>query len=191
VRNNRRKFLGRAVALAATFGAGMASIPFFGSLKPSARTTPPREVIEFPKLQPGQVLAHSTPWLTTIYIIRRTTEQLRLLAEGSELLRDPLSKDSEQPEYAQNNYRSLDPEYLVVEAECTHLGCHVSYWGPGEDDYDEYINKTGGFFCPCHGSKYDLAGRVVKNVPAPRNLIVPDYEFVSDSSIRIFTKQRS
>lgn len=189
--NNRRKFLGRAVAGVIAFGAGMASIPLLGSLKPSARAIPPRELIEFPKLEPGQILAYYTPWMTTIYILRRTDEQLEALKRGSETLRDPSSQESSQPDYAQNVYRSLKPEFLVVEAQCTHLGCNVAYWGPGEDNYDEYVNETGGFFCPCHGSKYDVAGRVIKNVPAPRNLAVPDYEFVSDTSIRVFKLRRS
>ena len=184
--NDRRNFLGRAVALLGAFGAGLAAIPFLGSLKPSARTIEPREIIEFPKLAPGQVLAHTTPWRTTIYIIRRTEEMLRALQRGADSLRDPLSEKSEQPAYAQNPYRSINPEFLVVEAECTHVGCNVAFWGPGQDPYDKYMNETGGFFCPCHGSKYDSAGRVTKFGPAPRNLIVPDYEFVSATSIRVY-----
>lgn len=184
--NDRRKFLGRAVALVSAFGAGLMTIPFLSSLKPSARTIEPREIIEFPKLAPGQILAHTTPWGTTIYIVRRTEEMLRALERGSDSLRDPLSEASEQPSYAQNLYRSINPEYLVVEAECTHLGCNVAFSGPGEDSYDEYVNETGGFLCPCHGSKYDSAGRVTKFVPAPKNLSVPDYEFVSETSIRLY-----
>lgn len=189
--DDRRKFLRRAVTLTTAFGAGIAAIPFFSSLRPSAGTIPPREIIEFPKLAPGQVLAHSTPWWTTIYIHRRTDEILRLLEEGSELLKDPLSQDSDQPEYALNTHRSIKSEYLVVEAECTHLGCNVAFWGPGEDRYNDYINQTGGFFCPCHGSKYDAAGRVVNRVPAPRNLVVPDHELVSETSIRVFKRKRT
>ncbi len=191
MKNERRKFLGRAVALASAFGAGLVAVPFVQSLRPSARTIEPMEIIEFPKLQPGQILAYSTRWFSTVYVVRRSEEMIQALLNGSEHLRDPDSEESEQPDYAKNPLRSINPEYFVCEAECTHLGCGVAFTAPGAGVHEKYFSETGDFFCPCHGSRYDSAGRVVKNVPAPRNLVIPDYEFVTDTSIRIFKVRQS
>ncbi len=183
---SRRKFLKRAVAIFGAFGAGMAAIPFFKSLGPSQRSIPVTQIIEFPKLAPGQVLAFSTRWFKTIYVLRRDDAVVQALNEGSDRLRDPLSLESIQPDLAKNKSRSIKPEYLVVESECTHLGCGVAYEGPGPHFYDELLNRTGGFFCPCHGSTYDAAGRVNKNMPAPTNLVVPHHEYVTETSIEVF-----
>ena len=186
---SRRKFLKRAVSLFAAFGAGMASLPFIRSLGPSQRSIPVSHIIEFPKLAPGQILAYSTRWFKTIYVLRRDENIINMLEEGSDRLRDPLSLESEQPDFAQNRLRSLNPEYLIVESECTHLGCGVAYEGPGSYDYDEFLNRTGGFFCPCHGSTYDAAGRVNDRMPAPKNLVVPYHEYVTDTSIEVFKEK--
>jgi ubiquinol-cytochrome c reductase iron-sulfur subunit len=99
-------------------------------------------------------------------------------------LRDPDSDVEQQPAYAKNYYRSVNPEYLVVVGLCTHLGCSPRYLAR-DDDHDLGADWKGGFFCPCHGSKFDLAGRVYKGVPAPANLVVPRYQFISDSKILI------
>ena len=117
-----------------------------------------------------------------IYVLRRTDEMLTRLEGNDGLLRDPASEVAEQqPDYAVNATRSLKPEYLVVEGSCTHLGC-----APLEDfDVRPAESWTGGFFCPCHGSKFDLAGRVHKGVPAPTNLRVPPHRFVRDDLILI------
>jgi ubiquinol-cytochrome c reductase iron-sulfur subunit len=117
-----------------------------------------------------------------VYVVRRTQEMLEMLAKTVDLLRDPNSEVVEQqPEFAVNEFRSIKPEYLVVVGSCTHLGCAPLAQfevGPAPDWY-------GGFFCPCHGSKFDLAGRVYKGVPAPTNLRVPPYRFIQDDVIMI------
>jgi ubiquinol-cytochrome c reductase iron-sulfur subunit len=117
-----------------------------------------------------------------VFVLRRTEEMLSRLPENTDNLRDPDSEEvDQQPEYAVNGTRSLRPEYLVVEGSCTHLGC-----APIEDfDVRPAESWGGGFFCPCHGSKFDLAGRVFKGVPAPTNLRVPPHRFVRDDLILI------
>ncbi|MEM7433248.1 MAG: ubiquinol-cytochrome c reductase iron-sulfur subunit, partial [Pseudomonadota bacterium] len=117
-----------------------------------------------------------------VFVLRRSEEMLSRLQNDVDELADPDSKIVEQqPEYAANDTRSVRPEYLVVEGSCTHLGC-----APLED-FDAQLNPdySGGFYCPCHGSKFDLAGRVFKGVPAPTNLRVPPYRFVRDDLILI------
>lgn len=183
VDRNRRHFL--TVATAVTGGAGivLASIPFLASLRPSARALALGAPVEVPvgSLEPGEMV--KVIWRgRLIYVVRRSQEMLGLLAEVVPYLRDPNSENVEQqPEYVNNAYRSVRPEFLVVEGSCTHLGCaplaqfHV---GPSPDWY-------GGFFCPCHGSRFDLAGRVYKGVPAPTNLRIPPYRFIQDDVIMI------
>jgi ubiquinol-cytochrome c reductase iron-sulfur subunit len=119
-----------------------------------------------------------------IFVVRRTPEELKILQEPQEvaLLADPNSDVLQQPSYAKNWHRSIKPEYLVLVGTCTHLGC-VPQFKPRPGELTP--NWPGGYFCPCHGSKYDLAGRVYKNVPAPYNLAVPPYRFVSDKVIRV------
>ena len=181
---NRRKLLARFVTFVLGAGAGIASIPFLRSLLPHAGKTPTTIAVEFPKLQPGQLMAVSHPFGGVFYILRRTPEMLAGL-RFFEDLRDPASKESTQPLASQNEHRSVDPEYLVVEGECTHLGCSVGYLPPGEHEWNKSAQAYGCFLCPCHGSLYDLAGRVVTGVPAPRNLTVPDYRFTGDKQIEI------
>ena len=116
-----------------------------------------------------------------IYVLYRSDEMLKRLASNTDQLRDPDSAESEQPEYTVNENRSVKPEFLVLEGVCTHLGC-----APLQDFEVRPAEKwNGGFFCPCHGSKFDLAGRVFKGVPAPTNLRVPPYRFVRDDLILI------
>jgi ubiquinol-cytochrome c reductase iron-sulfur subunit len=119
-----------------------------------------------------------------IFIARRTPQELKILQESRDtaLLRDPNSSELQQPNYAKNWHRSINPNYLVVVGICTHLGCIPSFEPkPGE----VAAGWLGGYFCPCHGSKYDLSGRVYKDVPAPYNLPVPPYHFVSDTVLRV------
>lgn len=183
---NRRHFL--TVATAVTGGVGLvaASIPFLSSLKPSARAQALGAPVEVPleSLEPGEMIR--VMWRgKLVYVVRRTEAMLERLAETTEFLRDPASTNAEQqPEFALNQYRSLKPEYLVVEGACTHLGCAPLPEfdvGPADDWY-------GGFFCPCHGSRFDLAGRVYKGVPAPSNLRVPPYRFTREDVIMIGTE---
>ncbi|MEQ8207226.1 MAG: ubiquinol-cytochrome c reductase iron-sulfur subunit [Woeseia sp.] len=183
VDRNRRHFL--TVATAVTGGAGLvlASIPFLSSLKPSARAQALGAPVEVPvsALEPGAMVR--VIWRgKLVYVVRRDKEMLARLSKTTELLRDPDSTVVEQqPEYAVNEYRSVRPEYLVIEGSCTHLGCAPLpqfQVGPTDDWF-------GGFFCPCHGSRFDLAGRVYKGVPAPTNLRVPPYRFIRDDVIMI------
>jgi ubiquinol-cytochrome c reductase iron-sulfur subunit len=180
---NRRHFLTVATAVTGVAGAAVAAIPFISSLKPSARAQALGAPVEVAigSLQPGEMLR--VLWRgRLVFVLRRTEEMLTRLGENLGNLRDPDSAEvDQQPEYAVNDTRSVRPEYLVVEGSCTHLGC-----APLEDfDVRPAESWGGGFFCPCHGSKFDLAGRVFKGVPAPTNLRVPPHRFVRDDLILI------
>jgi ubiquinol-cytochrome c reductase iron-sulfur subunit len=180
---NRRHFLTVATAVTGIAGAGVAAIPFISSLKPSARAQALGAPVEVSigSLQPGEMVR--VLWRgRLVFVLRRTEEMLSRLAENADNLRDPDSEEiDQQPDYAANDTRSVRPEYLIVEGSCTHLGC-----APIEDfDVRPAESWGGGFFCPCHGSKFDLAGRVFKGVPAPTNLRVPPHRFVRDDLILI------
>ena len=182
---SRRDFLYVATGAFGVVGAVMAAWPLIDQMNPSADVLAAGSplTVDLSQVQPGQqiqVVWRSKP----IFIVRRTPANLEQLKSPSDLnmLRDPNSDQMQQPPYAKNWSRSIKPEYLVLVGICTHLGCIPKYKpNPGE------ISPTwpGGYFCPCHGSKYDLAGRVFKNVPAPLNLPVPPYHFESDTSIVI------
>jgi ubiquinol-cytochrome c reductase iron-sulfur subunit len=180
---NRRHFLTVATITTGAIGAGIAAYPFLASLKPSARAQALGAPVEVAigSLQPGEMVR--VLWRgKLVFILRRSAPMLERLSEGLDNLRDPNSEEAEQqPSYAVNETRSVRPEFLVVEGSCTHLGC-----APLEDfDLRPAENWHGGFFCPCHGSKFDLAGRVFKGVPAPTNLRIPPYRFVRDDLILI------
>ena len=180
---NRRHFLAIATAVTGAAGAGFVAVPFLSSLKPSARAQALGAPVEVPigSIQPGEMVR--VLWRgRLVFVLRRTEEMLARLEENLENLRDPNSEVvDQQPEYAVNDTRSVRPEYLIVEGSCTHLGC-----APIEDfDVRPAEGWGGGFFCPCHGSKFDLAGRVYKGVPAPTNLRVPPHRFVRDDLILI------
>jgi len=119
-----------------------------------------------------------------VWVIRRTKEMLDSLKAAEPRLSDPASKASEQPKYAANEYRSQKPEVMVMVGVCTHLGCSPQL-KPAADKAEMGADWPGGFYCPCHGSKFDLAGRVFRGAPAPLNLVVPPYEFVSDGTLVI------
>ncbi len=175
------------VATFVTGGAGVVAtaVPFVSSFKPSARAqalgAPVQQDVS--KIEPGALL--KVEWRgRPIYILRRTEEMLGTLGKDADQLRDPTSEESVQPSYATNEYRSVRPEFLVVEGVCTHLGCApLPRFEVAPADLGP--NWPGGFFCPCHGSRFDLAGRVFQGVPAPTNLPVPPYRFVNDNTILI------
>ena len=180
---NRRHFLTVATAVAGAVGVGFAAVPFLSSLKPSARAQALGAPVEVPigSMQPGEMVR--VLWRgKLVFVLRRSEEMLARLQENVDQLADPNSEVAEQqPTYTVNETRSVRPEYLVVEGSCTHLGC-----APLEDfEVRPSENWGGGFFCPCHGSKFDLAGRVWKRVPAPTNLRVPPHRFVRDDLILI------
>jgi len=180
---NRRHFLTVATVATGAVGVGLGAIPFLSSLKPSARAQALGAPVEVPigSLKPGEMVR--VIWRgKLVFVLRRSEAMLTKLGEHGDSLRDPDSAVvDQQPDYAANETRSLKPEYLVVEGSCTHLGC-----APLEDfDVRPAEGWDGGFFCPCHGSKFDLAGRVFKGVPAPTNLRVPPHRYVRDDLILI------
>ncbi len=184
VDNERRRFM-LATTVVGAVGAGFVAVPFIASWQPSARAKAigaPVE-IDVSKLEPGQMLRGK--WRgKPIFVVRRTEGSVEELPLLDPKLRDPDSRTDMQPPYAQNQWRSLKPEYLVLIGLCTHLGCSPTYvlTDPGNQMGADW---QGGFFCPCHGSKFDLAGRVYTGVPAPTNLEVPPYKFVNDSVILV------
>ncbi len=179
----RRRFLTTLTSVVGGVGAACAAVPFIGSWLPSARAQAMGAPIEvdISKLELGQQL--TIEWRgQPIWIIYRTPESLNKLPKLNDLLRDPNSTEEQQPSYAKNSYRSIKDQYLVLVGLCTHLGCVPTY---RPDIGGVEPNWPGGFFCPCHGSKFDLAGRVYKGVPAPINLLVPPYQFISDTLLLI------
>ncbi len=183
VDRNRRHFLTVATAVTGGIGIVLASVPFLASLKPSARALALGAPVEVPlgSLEPGEMIR--VIWRgKLVFILRRSAEMIERLSLVTQFLDDPDSAvESQQPGFAVNQYRSKKPEFLVVEGSCTHLGCApLEQFQVGPDD-----DWFGGFFCPCHGSKFDLAGRVYKSVPAPTNLRVPPYRFIQDDVILI------
>lgn len=191
VDTGRRRFLTASSAVVGGIGAIFAAVPFVKSWQPSARAelAGAPVTVDISKLEPGMrlMLGSNVPqWRgQPIWIIRRTPEALQTLASLDEQLRDPASEnEDQQPAYARNAYRSIKPEILVLVGICTHLGCSPLFEGKLEPKpYDD--NWKGGFFCPCHGSKFDMAGRVYQGVPAPYNLKVPPYTFVDDTTLVI------
>jgi ubiquinol-cytochrome c reductase iron-sulfur subunit len=181
----RRHFLTVATVATAAAGAAFVAVPFLASWKPSARAKAMGAPVELDigKLEPGAIV--KVEWRgKAIFVVHRTPEMLAQLQGVDGLLRDPGSLESEQPEFARNEARALKPEYLVMVGVCTHLGCApLDKFTPG--DVTVAADWKGGFFCPCHGSKFDMSGRVYKDVPAPTNLPVPPYRFVSDTRIQI------
>ena len=181
----RRHFL--TVATLVTGGAGAigAAVPFVSSFNPSARAQALGGPVQFDisKLEPGAMA--KVEWRgMPIYVVHRTEEMLASLGKDESSLKDAASKESVQPSYAMNQHRSLRPAFLVLEGRCTHLGCApMSRFEVAPADLGP--NWPGGFFCPCHGSKFDLAGRVFQGVPAPTNLEVPPYRFINDNTILI------
>ncbi|GMQ75142.1 MAG: ubiquinol-cytochrome c reductase iron-sulfur subunit [Gammaproteobacteria bacterium] len=182
----RRRFLTASVAVVGAAGAAGAALPFIASWQPSERTIAAGApvVVDFSKLEPGQQL--TVEWRRQpIWVLRRTPEMLATLPTLDGRLRDPNSDvETQQPIYARNAVRSIREEYLVVIAICTHLGCVPSF-RPDIAPADLGPSWPGGYFCPCHGSRFDFAGRVFRGVPAPTNLVIPPYKFVSDTVVAI------
>ena len=185
VDTGRRHFLTVATAATGAVGAAFVAVPFLASWKPSARARAlgaPVEV-DLSKLEPGAMI--KVEWRgRAIYVLNRTPQMLEQIKGHDANLRDPESNESEQPAFAKNAARALKPEILVLVGVCTHLGCApLDKFTPG--DVTVSADWPGGFFCPCHGSKFDMSGRVFRDVPAPTNLPVPPYRFASDTSLVI------
>jgi ubiquinol-cytochrome c reductase iron-sulfur subunit len=186
---SRRRFLTAATTVIGGVGVAYAATPFICSWFPSAKAkalgAPVK--IDISKLEPGAQM--TVAWRgQPVWVIHRTKSMLDKLPQLDSQLRDPSSEQEQQPTYAHNEWRSIKPEYLVLIGICTHLGCVPMYRPePGSVTPD----WPGGFFCPCHGSRFDLAGRVFKGVPAPLNLVVPPYEYMSDTVILVGENQKA
>ncbi len=185
VNKGRRRFLVATTSVVGAVGVGFAAVPFIKSWMPSARAQAGGAPVEvnIGKLKEGQLL--KVQWRgQTIGVLRRTPGMISDLAKVEASLADPESVEADQPVYVHGEQRSLKPEFLVVNMHCTHLGC-VPQIIPqvGPQPFDEDWN--GGFYCPCHKSKFDLSGRVYKGVPAPTNLRIPPYSFLDDRTVLI------
>jgi len=182
---SRRWFLTKAASAVGAAGTVFAAIPFISSMQPSEKAQAAGAPVEvdISKLEPGQIIR--VMWRgKPVWIVQRSQESLQALPSLVEKLRDPNSDESEQPEGAHNAYRSIKPEILIALGICTHLGCSPTY-RPEVAPADLGPEWKGGFFCPCHGSFFDLAGRVYKGVPAPRNLDIPPHNYLSDTRLLI------
>ena len=183
----RRRFLVGSPSVVGAAGVAGAAVPFVGSWNPSAKAraagAPVR--IDISRLGDGEMLGPIPAWRgRPIFIIRRSEAALNLLNEDPGRLADPDSQDPEQPDYAQNEYRSRRPEVLVLVGLCPHLFCSPTpYVTLRPEPFD--TEWRGGFFCPCHGSRFDLAGRVYSGSPASRNMQVPPYSFEGDAVLVI------
>ena len=188
VDKGKRCFLLAATSVVGGVAAGAAAVPFVGSMLPSERAKAAGAPVEvdISTLAPGDKV--TVDWRgQPVWVVRRTKDMLETLPKLDGVVSDPNSerkKDELTPKYARNEHRSIKPEYLVVVGICTHLGCvPVDKFKAGPEPFE--ANWDGGFYCPCHGSLFDLAGRVYKNKPAPDNLKVPPYKYLSDTRILI------
>jgi ubiquinol-cytochrome c reductase iron-sulfur subunit len=181
----RRRFLSVATSATAAVGAVFVAVPFVASWKPSARARAlgaPIEV-DISKLEDGALM--KVAWRgSPVSILRRSSEMLDRMVKSDVALRDPDSEVDQQPDYARNEFRSINPDVLVIVSSCTHLGCvPTSRFEVAPADLG--ADWVGGFFCPCHGSKFDFSGRVFTGVPAPTNLVVPPYRYLDDNVLLI------
>ncbi len=185
VNTNRRRVLVAATSVVGAVGVGFAAVPFIASMNPSAKARAAGAPVEadISKLEPGALLR--VKWRgKPVWIVNRTPEMLAALPTLDPELSDPNSEVPQQPEYCQNPTRSLKPEFFVAVGICTHLGCSPSFRPEMAPD-DLGPEWKGGFFCACHGSRFDLAGRVFRGVPAPTNLVVPIHTYTDDTTILV------
>ncbi|MCL1114517.1 MULTISPECIES: ubiquinol-cytochrome c reductase iron-sulfur subunit [Shewanella] len=184
VDTGRRRFLTAATAVVGGAGAVAVAVPFIKSWNPSAKAKAAGAPVEvnISKVEPGQLIR--VEWRgKPVWVVRRTEAVLENLKSLDSQLRDPASEEMQQPEYAANPARSIKPEFFIAVGICTHLGCSPTYL---PDSFGEQVEGvTSGFFCPCHGSKFDMAGRVFQGVPAPLNLVIPPHKYVNDATVLI------
>ncbi|MDN3609152.1 ubiquinol-cytochrome c reductase iron-sulfur subunit [Vibrio ostreicida] len=182
--NGRRRFLTATTAVVGGLGAVAVAVPFIKSWNPSdkAKAAGAPVEVEIGKLEEGQMVR--VEWRgKPVWVVRRSQSIVEGLKDIDGQLRDPQSGEEQQPAYAQNAYRSIKPEYFIAVGICTHLGCSPTYL---PDTFSEQVQGVkSGFFCPCHGSKFDMAGRVFQGVPAPLNLVVPKHTYLSETKIII------
>lgn len=186
VDHKKRRFLIAATSVVGAAGTAAFVVPFLTSMAPSERAKAAGAPVEadISKIEDGQML--NVEWRgKPTWIVKRTEQMLSDLATQDDQMKDPNSDvASQQPTYAQNAHRSIKPEYLVVVGICTHLGCSPTY-RPEIGPADLGATWKGGWYCPCHGSRFDLAGRVFKNAPAGTNLEIPPYQYLTDTTILI------
>ena len=183
--NTSRRNLILASATAGGAAAVVTALPFAATMLPSERAKAMGAPVEadIGGLQAGEM--QIIEWRgKPVWILRRTKEMLEGIKKNASIVADPASDVDLQPAYAKNEFRSIKEEFVVLEGVCSHLGCSPQYKGP-ESKSDMGADWNGGFYCPCHGSKFDLAGRVYKGVPAPVNLSVPPYTYLSETRILI------
>ena len=184
VDKTRRTLVVATSVVGGAAGAG-AAVPFVASMLPSekARAAGAPVEVDISRLAPGELAV--IEWRgKPVWVIRRTPEMIASLKSAEPRLTDPASRSSSQPKYAENESRSAKPEWMVMEGVCTHLGCSPQLKG-ADAKAEMGADWAGGFYCPCHGSKFDYAGRVYRGAPAPTNLTVPPYTFVSDATLVI------
>ncbi len=185
VDTSKRRFLTAATSVVGAVGTAYLLVPFISAWNPSAKARAAGAPVEadISKLEPGQMM--TVEWRgKPIWIVRRTEQNLKDLATLNDQLLDPNSEMPQQPEYCKNEYRSRKPEYLVAVGICTHLGCSPTY-RPEIAPADLGPEWKGGYFCPCHGSRFDLAARVYKGVPAPKNMEIPPYYYLSETRVLV------
>ena len=185
VNTSRRTFLIGLTSAIGAAGAVGAAVPFVKSWQPSAKAKNAGApvTVDIGKLEPGQRVVEE--WRgQPVWVVRRTDDMLQTLPQLESKLSDPASEADQQPAYAQNEWRSIKKELLVLIGTCTHLGCSPLY-----EDEPTVELEHGGFFCPCHVSKFDLAGRVYKGVPAPTNLVVPPHSYLSEGVIIVGSEE--
>jgi len=185
VDKSKRQFLTSALTVVGAVGTGYLAVPFLAQMQPSVKAMAAGAPVEvdISKMEPGQLLR--VAWRgKPVWILMRTPEVLATLKTLENELRDPMSEESIQPDYSKNLYRSIKPEIFVAIGICTHLGCSPTF-RPELAPADLGEKWKGGFFCPCHGSWFDLAGRVYRGVPAPTNLEIPPYRYVTENQLII------
>jgi ubiquinol-cytochrome c reductase iron-sulfur subunit len=183
VDHSKRQFLTSALSVVGAVGAGYLAVPFLSQMQPSAKAMAAGAPVDvdISKMEPGQLIR--VAWRgKPVWVLNRTPEVLSTLATLDSKLADPVSNESMQPDNSKNPLRSIKPEIFVAVGLCTHLGCSPTF-RPEIAPNDLGPDWKGGFFCPCHGSWFDLAGRVYRGVPAPTNLEIPPYRYVTDNLI--------
>ncbi|MDE1897743.1 MAG: ubiquinol-cytochrome c reductase iron-sulfur subunit [Xanthomonadaceae bacterium] len=185
VDHGRRRFLTATTAVIGGVGVVAAAVPFIESWEPSARALSAGAPVtaDISKIELGQMVRFAWRGLP-VFVANRTKEQLADLPSLDPRLRDPKCEEDQQPSYCKNTWRSIKPEWLVMIGICTHLGCVPDYYGEiRPEPFDAHWK--GGYFCPCHKSRYDVSGRVFQGVPAPLNMVIPPYHFIDDTHVRI------
>lgn len=186
VDEKRRRVLLIATTAAGAALGGAAAVPFLASWLPSARALAAGAPVDadISRIEPGQQVTFE--WRgKPVWVLRRTPEMLDQLPKHDGVLVDPQSKESDQPEYAKNPTRSIKPEVLIAVGVCTHLGCSPTLKKEIGAASDMGADWPGGYYCPCHNSRFDLAARVFKGSPAPKNLVIPPHRYASDTLVVI------